>query len=103
MTPAFAVEVVFSPAPREVDRSQVLVAPGASVVDAIRASGVLERHPMIDLDRQRVGIWGRACGPEAPVSAGDRVEIYRPLAADPKDARRARHRALVAAKRKARR
>jgi uncharacterized protein len=97
---ALTVQVVFSPAERTIDSSDVGLENGACVLDAIRASGVLQRHPAIDLTRQRVGIWGRACEPDARLADGDRVEIYRPLAADPKEARRARHRSLLAARRR---
>jgi putative ubiquitin-RnfH superfamily antitoxin RatB of RatAB toxin-antitoxin module len=69
---------------------QVEVAPGSSALDAIRASGLLERFAEIDISTQSIGIWGRSSSLEASVNAGDRVEIYRPLAADPKEARRLR-------------
>ncbi len=69
---------------------QVEVAPGASAMDAIRASGLLERFSEIDISAQSIGIWGRSSSLGASVDAGDRVEIYRPLAADPKEARRLR-------------
>jgi putative ubiquitin-RnfH superfamily antitoxin RatB of RatAB toxin-antitoxin module len=60
------------------------------VEEALRRSGVLERCPEIDLQRSRVGIFGRFCTLDQVLEDGDRVEIYRPLAADPKDLRRAR-------------
>lgn len=63
---------------------------GASALDAIRASGVLERDPGIDVSTQPVGIWGRVVALETPLEEGDRVEIYRPLAMSPKEARRRR-------------
>jgi len=65
---------------------------GASALDAIRASGVLERFAELDLAQLPVGIWGRACALETLLVDGDRVEIYRPLAVDPKEARRLRAR-----------
>lgn len=60
--------------------------------DAIEASGILERFPEIDLDRQPVGVFGRHCRLQDPLRDGDRVEIYRPLIADPKEMRRRRAR-----------
>jgi putative ubiquitin-RnfH superfamily antitoxin RatB of RatAB toxin-antitoxin module len=63
---------------------------GATAADAVRASGILERHPEIDLGRQKLGIYGKVVAAGATLADGDRVEIYRPLALDPKEARRRR-------------
>ncbi len=71
---------------------EVQMPDGATVGDAIRASGVLERFPEIDLVQTAVGIFGERAALEATVRDGDRVEIYRPLVADPKEARRRRAR-----------
>ena len=60
------------------------------VYDAVRASGLLQRHPEIDLGRHRIGIYGRVVAKQAPLADGDRVEVYRPLLVDPKEARRRR-------------
>ncbi|WP_415035383.1 RnfH family protein [Azonexus sp.] len=57
---------------------------------AIALSGVLQRHPEIDLERQKVGIWNSVARLDTPLRAADRVEIYRPLSADPKTIRRQR-------------
>jgi putative ubiquitin-RnfH superfamily antitoxin RatB of RatAB toxin-antitoxin module len=65
-------------------------AQGATVRDAIAASGLLAEFPGIDLDRAAVGIFGERATLDTCVEEGDRVEIYRPLKADPKTARRAR-------------
>jgi uncharacterized protein len=83
------IEVVYA-LPDGEDAVSVQVAPGASLADAITASGMLERHPEIDLARNKIGVFGKVVKPDAPVAAGDRVEIYRPLAMDPKEARRRR-------------
>ena len=85
------VEVVFA-LPLEQDCAVVELPDGASVRDAIARSGVTARHPIIDLGACRVGIWGRPAGLDDRVRNGDRVEIYRPLQADPKESRRARAR-----------
>ncbi|MFP4129506.1 MAG: RnfH family protein [Halorhodospira sp.] len=63
---------------------------GGTAEEAIRASGILERHPEIDLSRQSVGVFGQVVGLDTPLYDGDRVEIYRPLRADPKEARKRR-------------
>lgn len=56
---------------------------GACVQDAIHKSGILNLYPQIDLAAQRVGVFGKAVKLEAPLRAGDRVEIYRPITCDP--------------------
>lgn len=66
------------------------VAAGTTIRQAIAASGVLTRFPEIDLTINRVGIYARLVTLEQTVCEQDRIEIYRPLLADPKDARRAR-------------
>lgn len=71
---------------------QVLVpltlAPGATVADAIRESGLCARFPGLEVRSDRLGVFSQPCGPERELRAGDRVEIYRPLKMDPKVARR---------------
>ncbi|MGL5949635.1 MAG: RnfH family protein [Aeromonas sp.] len=66
------------------------VAPGTMVQEAIRQSGILTRYPEIDLGQQAVGIYSRLVKLTDAVNSGDRVEIYRPLLADPKEIRRQR-------------
>lgn len=66
------------------------VAAGTTAREAIENSGILQRFPEIDLSRQKIGIFGKAVKPDCVLNSGDRVEIYRPLIADPKDARRRR-------------
>lgn len=63
---------------------------GGTVEQAIRRSGILVEFPEIDIARSKVGIFGRLVSLNTRVQDGDRVEIYRPLIADPKDARRER-------------
>jgi len=70
----------------------VEVEKGATVEEAIQRSGILEAFPEIDLQRAKVGIFGRPAALDERMRDGDRVEIYRPLIADPKDARRERAR-----------
>lgn len=63
---------------------------GATVEGAIRASGILDRFPEIDLGSAKVGIYAKPAKLDAPLHDGDRVEIYRPLIADPKAVRKQR-------------
>jgi putative ubiquitin-RnfH superfamily antitoxin RatB of RatAB toxin-antitoxin module len=86
------VSVAYSPSAGVVDESQLRVQAGATLIDAIRASGVLERHAGLDIAQAKLGIWGRVQPPDTPLRERDRVEIYRPLRVDPKEARRQRYR-----------
>ncbi len=86
------VTVAYSPEPGRVDEVLLELVEGATLGDALRASRLLERHPTIDLDVQRIGIWGKFKPPEERLRDRDRIEIYRPLKVDPKEARRQRYR-----------
>jgi putative ubiquitin-RnfH superfamily antitoxin RatB of RatAB toxin-antitoxin module len=66
------------------------VAPDATLEQAIHASGMLEKFPEIDLGVNKVGVFGKLAKLDAVLHAGDRVEIYRPLIADPKEVRKKR-------------
>lgn len=66
------------------------VEPGTTVEGAVRRSGLLERFPEIDLAENKVGVFGKVTTLGATLGEGDRVEIYRPLIADPKEARKRR-------------
>jgi putative ubiquitin-RnfH superfamily antitoxin RatB of RatAB toxin-antitoxin module len=63
---------------------------GATVREAIDGSGILTRHPEIDLSVQKVGVFGKIRALDATLADHDRVEIYRPLKVDPKTARQRR-------------
>ncbi|MGR9014733.1 MAG: RnfH family protein [Gammaproteobacteria bacterium] len=63
---------------------------GSSVEAAIQASSLLERFPEIALSELKAGVFGVVCKLDQPVKDGDRIEIYRPLLHDPKEARRQR-------------
>ncbi len=83
------VQVVYAlPGAQEV--VEVELEEGAPVEDALNASGIPARHPEIDLKTQRIGVWGRPVTLATGVRDRDRVEIYRALSADPKQARRRR-------------
>ena len=68
----------------------VRVPAGATIEDALRRSGLLERFAEIDLAVNKVGVFGKASRLDAGLEPGDRVEVYRPLIADPKEARKQR-------------
>jgi uncharacterized protein len=65
-------------------------APGLTIREAIERSGVLERFPEIDLAANKVGVFGKVAKLDMALADGDRVEIYPPLIADPKQARKTR-------------
>jgi putative ubiquitin-RnfH superfamily antitoxin RatB of RatAB toxin-antitoxin module len=84
-----AVEVAYALPGRQVILV-VDVAPGATLEDAVRASGIQQQYPDIALAKNKVGVFGKLGKPGDSLHAGDRVEIYRPLIADPKQVRKQR-------------
>lgn len=62
----------------------------STVQQAIELSGLLNQYPYIDLGKQKVGIFGKLAKLDTPVKEGDRVEIYRPITADPTQVQRRR-------------
>jgi putative ubiquitin-RnfH superfamily antitoxin RatB of RatAB toxin-antitoxin module len=93
------VEVIYA-LPGRAQRVALELDVGATVIDAIRASGLVEKHPEIDLARDGAGVFGRIVKLAAPLEEGDRVELYRPLIADPKEARKARAKAAPSSPRR---
>lgn len=85
-----AVEVVYCPAPHVIDLTPLQLAGGTTAADALQASGVLQRYGL-DAAALTIGVWGRACTLAQPLRERDRVEIYRGLQVDPKEARRQRY------------
>ena len=86
---AITVELVYALPGRQT--LVVLTVPrDTTVVDAIVRSGLPLSHPEIDTMRGQIGIFGKRVPPETILKNGDRIEIYRPLTADPKEARRRR-------------
>ena len=83
------VEVVYALPARQVVKTLALPA-GTSIEAAIRASGLLEEFPEIDLTVNRTGVFGEFSGLDESLQGGERVEIYRALIADPKETRRRR-------------
>jgi putative ubiquitin-RnfH superfamily antitoxin RatB of RatAB toxin-antitoxin module len=90
-TGVMSIEVVFCSKPGVADLVQLALVPGAMVSDALRLSGLLERHAL-QMEGLRVGVWGKARELSSLLRDRDRVEIYRPLTVDPKEARRQRYR-----------
>lgn len=83
------VEVAYA-LPEKQYLQRVTLSEGATVEEAINASGLLELRSDIDLAKNKVGIFSRPAKLADAVQDGDRVEIYRPLIADPKELRRKR-------------
>ncbi|MFZ3621012.1 RnfH family protein [Leclercia barmai] len=89
MQPEIVVEVAYA-LPEKQYLQRVTLEEGATVEEAIRASGLLTLRNDIDLAKNKVGIYSRPVKLADTVKDGDRVEIYRPLIADPKELRRQR-------------
>jgi hypothetical protein len=81
------VEVVFATPERQILKTLELPQ-GATVAEAVARSGLQALFGDVDLDQLDVGIWGRVTERSRVLQADDRVELYRPLARDPRDARR---------------
>jgi putative ubiquitin-RnfH superfamily antitoxin RatB of RatAB toxin-antitoxin module len=102
MAPADAlnIEVVFCPGPGRVDTVSLSLPAGATVAQALAASGIAERHGL-PADGLRLGVWCKPREAHSVLRERDRVEIYRALTVDPKEARRQRyqqHKASLAAR-----
>ena len=63
---------------------------GTTVMDAVQASGILEQYAEIDLATNKLGLFGKLTRTDTVLRDRDRIEIYRPLTADPKEVRRKR-------------
>ena len=108
MAPADAVgvlrvSVAYSPGPRVVDEVALALPDGATVADALQASALQARHPSLDLAAASLGIWGAPCRREQRLRDRDRVEVYRALQVDPKQARRLRDEAQRGGERRVKR
>ncbi|PUA19369.1 RnfH family protein [Glaciimonas sp. PCH181] len=89
IAPPIKIQVCYGTSSRQFLRA-LTVPKGISLHDAIFRSGLLEEYREIDLSQCRVGIFGKLKTPATVVRDGDRIEVYRGLIADPKDARRNR-------------
>ena len=84
------VDLVYATAKQQ-HHVSLMLEEGATVLEAIQRSGILLQCPEIDLNGEnRVGIYGRVATLDTALKMHDRVEIYRPLQRDPKQARRLR-------------
>lgn len=91
MADRITVEVVCAMPERQLLR-WVTLAAGSSAIQAVEQSGILQEMPKLAFDPSRLGIFSRRVTPDETLRDGDRVEIYRSLTLDPKDARRRRAR-----------
>ncbi|WP_291995480.1 RnfH family protein [Candidatus Accumulibacter sp. ACC003] len=83
------VEVVYAlPGKQQIVRLQLPA--GSTVRQAIEASGLLQKHPEIDLSKNKFGVFAKLAKADAALRDQERVEIYRPLIADPKEVRKQR-------------
>ena len=89
MAEEITVEVVYA-LPQVQTLLSLRVPVGTTAAEAVRLSGVLVKHPEIDLPKAKLGIFGKHVKADTPLRERDRVEIYRPLIADPKEVRRRR-------------
>jgi putative ubiquitin-RnfH superfamily antitoxin RatB of RatAB toxin-antitoxin module len=89
MPDSISVEVVCATAERQLLRKVTLPA-GSRVIEAVKQSGILQAMPEVAFDPSLLGVFSRRVLPDDTLRDGDRVEIYRPLTLDPKDARRRR-------------
>jgi putative ubiquitin-RnfH superfamily antitoxin RatB of RatAB toxin-antitoxin module len=91
------VLVCFSPQPREVDEVSLQLPAGSTVAQALQASGLLAKHGLALDEPLAVGVWMRLKPLDTVLRQDDRVEVYRGLKVDPKEARRQRYRKQKAA------
>ena len=87
MRKSIDVEVVFALA-EDQGLLSVSLPEGATIADAVTLSGIAEKFPDEDLDALQTGLWGQPVDRDRLVKDGDRVELFRPLEMDPREARR---------------
>lgn len=89
MSETMQIEVVYALAQKQ-EIVPLKLPPGATVRQAIEASGLLQKYPEIDVAKNKLGVFAKLAKPDATLRDRDRVEIYRPLIADPKEVRKQR-------------
>jgi putative ubiquitin-RnfH superfamily antitoxin RatB of RatAB toxin-antitoxin module len=89
MTEFIQLEVAYAK-PQRQDIVSVRLPAGSTIQQAIEASGLLARYPEIDLATGKVGIYGKLSRMDTVARDRDRIEIYRPLIADPREVRKQR-------------
>ncbi len=89
MAEMIAIEVCYAKADKQ-ELVSVRVPEGATLLQGLEASGLLAKHPEIDTGKNKFGIWNKLSKVDAVLRDKDRIEIYRPLIADPKEVRKQR-------------
>lgn len=89
MADLLSVEVAYA-LPQRQDVVNLKLPEGSTLQQAVEASGLLQKYADIDLKKNKVGIFGKLSRADAVLKDRDRVEIYRPLLADPKEVRKKR-------------
>jgi uncharacterized protein len=89
MSELLNVEVCYA-LPERSELVRLRLPPGSTLQQALEASGLLAKYPEIDLRKNKFGIYAKLSKPDALLRDRDRVEIYRPLIADPKEVRKQR-------------
>jgi uncharacterized protein len=89
MTETIQIEVVYALADRQ-DVIPLTLAAGTTLKQAVEISGLMEKYPDIDAVKGKFGIYSKLAKPDTVLRDRDRVEIYRPLIADPKEVRKQR-------------
>lgn len=89
MPETISIEVIY-PVPKKQELFSLKVPDGTTVRQAIEACGILSKYPEIDLSKNKIGIFAKLTKPDARLRDKDRIEIYRPLIADPKEVRKLR-------------
>ena len=89
MAEMIEIEVCY-PRPEKQSVVRLKLATGTTVQQAVEASGLLEKFPEIDLKKNKFGVWNKLSKLDTALRDKDRVEIYRPLIADPKEVRKQR-------------
>jgi putative ubiquitin-RnfH superfamily antitoxin RatB of RatAB toxin-antitoxin module len=89
MADSINVEVTYAKPSRQ-ELVKLKLPQGSTLQQAVESSGLLQRHPEIEIAKAKVGIYGKLARLDAALRDKDRVEIYRPLIADPKEVRKQR-------------
>ncbi len=93
------VEVVYALAEKQ-SLLSFEITEGLTAIEAVQHSGIIDIYPEIDLENIQLGIFSKSCTNEQILNEGDRVEIYRPLIADPREVRKRRAAEMAAKKQK---
>lgn len=89
MADQIQIEVAYAKAEKQ-EIVELKLPAGSTIQQAVEASGLLQRYPEIELAKAKVGVYGKLARLDTALRERDRVEIYRPLIADPKEVRKQR-------------